>query len=518
MAGMNQDIEKRLEELLAAVSEGTLTELQFEELDQILCSNVEARQIYRDYLAIDDRLASGETLYAELGKVKKKPTNLIIGGWRLWGMAAALVLGGFALSETIQRMAAPSSGSRDVAGLENAQQASQAFASVKSVVGAMWANGQHPFLPGQALQDEWIHLDKGVIQLQFQTGAQVSLEGPASLQVVSEGECYVKRGTLVVLAPAEIGSFKVNTRTSEVVDLGTEFAVAVSESGELVVHVLDGEVEVSVKDPNSKIVSRERLLETQAARLEPGKANLQRTDYDGPAFERLRAETIWRERPLRIQFDCGSQSGNYQGVESPAHAAGEMHEHEDYWNPLNGDQTGRFVMSDGEIAPFEIEVDYGRRDSSEFSWDIGPDVRRDIVQTTRGVFDTPLGKDHLGGGGQVGVRLRGLPKGEYRVYLVGRGVLDHKNWGNYLVSKAYKSVVAAGDSDLASGDLLHHDPLIDPDAKSWVRGQTHVVADVKISGPDEYLTILTSKDRDRSPIPGGGNSVISAIQIIQQQK
>ena len=118
-------------------------------------------------------------------------------------------------------------------------------------------------------------------------------------------------------------------------------------------------------------------------------------------------------------------------------------------------------------------------------------------------------------GGQVGVRLRGLPRGEYRVYLVGRGVLDHKSWGNYLVNKAYKSVVAAGDADLTSGDLLYHDPLTDPDAKSWVSGQTHVVADVGISGPDEYLTILTSKDRERSPVPGGGNGVISAIQIIQ---
>ena len=494
-------------ELLSAMSEEKLTESQFKELDQILCTHADARRIYRDYLAVDDRLGSGERLFAEVEQ-EKKPSTLTIGAWRLWAAAVALVLGGFVLSESMRRTPRPTPASGDMA----------AIATVKSVVGTIWATGQEPLELGEVLLDEWIRLEKGMIQLEFQTGALVSLEGPASLRVVAEGECFVERGTLVVLAPSEMGSFKVNTRTSEVVDLGTEFAVSVGESGEMVVHVLDGEVEIGIKDPDSNVVSRERLIESHAVRLEPGKPDLQPADYDGASFERLRAETIRRKRPLRIQFDCGSQSGVYQGTESPAHAAGEMRGNESYWNPLNGDQTGRFVMSDGEIAPFEIEVDYGRRDRREFSWDSEPDLMRAVVQSTRGVFDTTLCKDHLAGGGQVGVRVRGLPPGEYRVYLVGRGVLDHKNWGNYLVTKAYKSVISMGEVDLDSGNLLFHDPLSDPDAKSWKRDQTHVVADVEISGRHEYLTILTTKNRSRSPKPGGGNSVISAIQIIQLRK
>lgn len=508
---MSHETKNRLWELLGKLSDDEISESEFEELDRILHDDEDARQIYRDHLAVDDRLASGEMLFAEIEQ-SEKPAGLRIGGWRLWATAAALVIGGFLLSESLR---GPAGSESDEGELVEQNSAEPALASVKSIAGAVWANGQRPLEYGEALQDEWIHLEEGVIQLDFQTGAQVSLEGPAALQVVAEGECFVQQGTLVVLAPAEIGSFKVNTRNSEVVDLGTEFAVSVSESGEMVVHVLDGEVEVGIKDPDSNVISRERLVETQAAKLGPGERDLQRTAYDGPAFERLRAATLWRERPLRIQFDCGSQSGVYQGTNSPAHASDDMREHESFWNPLNGDQTGRFVMSDGEIAPYEIEIDYGRRDRREFSWDREPDVVRGVVQSTRGVFGTALGKDHLGAGGVVGVRLRGLPSGRYRVYLVARGALDHEKWGNYLVSKAYKSVIAPGDASLASGSVLYHDPLDDPDAKSWVEGQTHVVADVEISNPDEYLTILTTKDRERSPKPGGGNSVISAIQIIQ---
>jgi ferric-dicitrate binding protein FerR (iron transport regulator) len=512
---MDRETKTLLWELLGALSDEKISEAQFEELDRILCEHPEARQIYRDYLAVDDRLASGEMLFGEI-EHEEKQAGLRIGGWRLWAAAAALVVAGFVLNESFRGTS--DSGSGGVATEGSEEPSLPAIASVKSVIGAGWAEGQRALEPGEALQDEWIHLEEGVVQLEFGTGAQVSLEGPASLQVVAEGECFLERGRLVVLAPAEIGSFKVNTRTSELIDLGTEFAVDVNESGEMVVHVLDGEVEVGIQGAGSEIVSRERLVELQAARLEPGKRDLQRADYAGPAFEHLRAATLWRERPLRIQFDCGSYAGSYQGDNSPAHAAGDMRAYESFWNALNGDLTGRFVMSDGEVAPYEIEIDYGRRDRREFSWDREPDVVRAFVQATRGVFDTALGKDHLGGGGEVGVRLRGLPKGAYRVYLVARAALDHQKWGNYLVTKAYKSVVTAGEADLVSGDFLYHDPLSDPDAQSWVRGQTHVVAEVEISGPDEYLTIRTKKDRERSPKPGGGNSVITAIQIIELRK
>lgn len=510
---MNRETKSRLLELLGVLSNQEISESQFEELDSILRGQAEARQIYRDYLAVDDRLASGETLFLEMEEEPRR-AGLRIGGWRLWAAAAVFVLGGFLLSELFRAGNSPDPDAGMVQE-DEVPPSPTGLASVKSIIAVEWNAGQRKLEPGEALQGGWIRLKTGVIQLEFGTGAQVSLEGPASLQVLAEGECFVEQGKLVVLAPAEIGSFKVNTEYSEVVDLGTEFAISVSESGEMVVHVLDGEVEVGLKGAKSEVVSRERLVELQAARLQPGRPVLERTEYDGPAFERLRAKTLWRQRPLRIQFDCGSQAGSYQGTNSPAHSAGDMRAHENFWNPLNGDQTGRFVMSDGEIAPIEIEIDYGRRDRREFSWDREPDMMRGVVQSTRGVFDTALGKDHLGGGGEVGVRLRGLPSGRYRVYLVARGALDHDNWGNYLVTKAYKSVVAAGDADLRSGSLLYHDPLSDPDAKFWVSGQTHVVADVEISAPEQYLTIRTMKDRERSPKPGGGNSMISAIQIIQ---
>ena len=94
-------------------------------------------------------------------------------------------------------------------------------------------------------------------------------------------------------------------------------------------------------------------------------------------------------------------------------------------------------------------------------------------------------------------------------------MLDHEKWGNFLVSKVHRAVIAAGEADWDSGEVFYHEALSDPNAAIWVNGQTHVVTDVKITGHDQYLTVLTAKDRERSAKPGGGNSVISAIQIIE---
>ena len=513
---MKNESRTRLEELLGILSDDSITEKEFNELDEILRDHPEARRIYCDYLAVDDRLASGEVLFKEVEQAKAR-TGLAIKGWLPWATAAALVFIGVLLSHIFRGQPFDRSETARSSSPENAVPAenNEGLAVLRLVGDVRWSARQRPLRHFDELQDEWIRLEQGVVQLVFLNGAKLSLEGPAALRIISEEQCFVEKGKLVVLAPAQIGHFKVNTRTSEVVDLGTEFAMVVSEDGAVDVHVLEGEVEIGIKGADAKVVVRERLGESEAVRLDPDQPGITPTVFNGPAFESLRAVSLWREQPLRIQFDCGSKAGTYQGAEAPAQAAGLMDQREVFWNPINGDQAGVFIMSDGTIAPCKIEIDYGRQEKGVFFWDRQPHLSKGAVSSTRGVFDTPLCKDYLGGRGGVGLRLRGMPKGTYRVFLVGRSVLDHEKWGNFLVSKAYRAVIAAGESDWDSGEVFYHEVLSDPDAAIWVNGQTHVVTDVEITGPDQYLTILTAKDRERSPKPSGGSSVISAIQIIE---
>lgn len=393
-----------------------------------------------------------------------------------------------------------------------------AIAVVTRVIRPQWEKGAMAVRPGQSLEKQWIKLESGIVQIEFASSARVTLEGPAQLRLDSESECFVQAGRLTVLAPPAAANFTVKSSISEVIDLGTEFGLVVDESGEVGVHVLDGQVEVAVKGTGEGVVPRKKLVEAQAAAVRPGQKQFENVPFDETVFEPIRAATLWRTQPLKIQFDCGSRAGVYHGTQSPAHAAGDMYPHETRWNPLMGDQSGRFVLADGTVSSHRIEVDLGHG-KKDIDWSAELDTMTGPQGKTRGVFDTAMGRDAINppagsASGFVGLRLRGLPNGKYRVYVLGRTSLDHANWGNYLVEKAHAATVGL---NLTGSDAspLTMAPLDDPNAGKWIPGQTHVVTDVDVSGPDQYLTIITSKDRENSPTPAGGRAVILGVQILQ---
>ncbi len=95
---------------------------------------------------------------------------------------------------------------------------------------------------GQRLHPGRIHLISGTAMARFGGGAELVLTGPAWVELLTPASVRVHRGDVVVQASNGAEGFVVATPISEVVDLGTEFAVKVSRSGRTEVHVLDGEV------------------------------------------------------------------------------------------------------------------------------------------------------------------------------------------------------------------------------------------------------------------------------------
>lgn len=97
---------------------------------------------------------------------------------------------------------------------------------------------------GQQLDGGRIELLAGMVELEFGTGARAVIAAPAILEVASHQRAKLLRGALSLRVPASATGFTVATPTAEVVDLGTEFEVAVAESGETAVSVLLGTVDV----------------------------------------------------------------------------------------------------------------------------------------------------------------------------------------------------------------------------------------------------------------------------------
>ncbi len=91
-------------------------------------------------------------------------------------------------------------------------------------------------------QGDRLLLELGEIELTYQSGTKLVLIGPAEFSVESEGGMLVKGGLVASVTEAGHG-FTINTPNGKVVDLGTEFGVAVDDFGTSEVSVFKGKVE-----------------------------------------------------------------------------------------------------------------------------------------------------------------------------------------------------------------------------------------------------------------------------------
>ena len=95
---------------------------------------------------------------------------------------------------------------------------------------------------------ETLELAAGFAEVTFDCGAQVVLEGPASLSLNSAWDATLLRGTLKASVPTEAMGFRVSNPSVQVVDLGTVFTMIADGTGAADVLVLKGMVETSSHD------------------------------------------------------------------------------------------------------------------------------------------------------------------------------------------------------------------------------------------------------------------------------
>jgi hypothetical protein len=119
----------------------------------------------------------------------------------------------------------------------------QFVAQLTDVVQPVWAEGQIGGSAGSHLQAGHAYrLQAGIAEITFRSGAKVLLEGPASLDIVSNNSCRLHHGKLAANVPPQARGFAIDTLGGRVTDLGTRFAVEVASRDKLTVHCFRGEV------------------------------------------------------------------------------------------------------------------------------------------------------------------------------------------------------------------------------------------------------------------------------------
>ncbi len=130
--------------------------------------------------------------------------------------------------------------------------------------------------PNEFEAGQSVRLSEGLAILQFSRGAQVTLQGPAELEIVSDNSGFLHSGRLTATVPPKAIGFEILTPNSRVIDHGTEFGVSVDENGDTETHVFDGEVELiatqtqlpqDAGQPNANAEKGRQLKEKMAARI-----------------------------------------------------------------------------------------------------------------------------------------------------------------------------------------------------------------------------------------------------------
>lgn len=127
------------------------------------------------------------------------------------------------------------------------------YAHIEAVVSPRWGVGSEvPYL-GESLPSRKLFLRSGLVQLKFNNGVSVVLQGPSRFKISSDHEFDLFSGKVAADVPhAEIG-FSIHTSQAVVTDLGTDFGVKIAGGGITNVIVFKGKVAASAIGPNGKL-------------------------------------------------------------------------------------------------------------------------------------------------------------------------------------------------------------------------------------------------------------------------
>ncbi|MEX2673797.1 MAG: LamG-like jellyroll fold domain-containing protein [Phycisphaeraceae bacterium] len=171
------------------------------------------------------------------------------------------------------------------------------IATVVHTLEAQWADDQQYAASDGLLRGHYELLD-GLVLIEFASGARATVEGPAIFSLDGDNAARLVQGRLVGHCPPGTEGLTIQTSGAQVIDLGTEFGVAIEDDGDAEIHVFDGSVSVQ---PSGSGVARQTLLANNAARADARGWSLQAIKTDSLAFVRH------REFEARVKANEGSR-------------------------------------------------------------------------------------------------------------------------------------------------------------------------------------------------------------------
>ena len=268
-----------LNELTLAQLDGCISDSEFAELQQLLESDAAARTRYVELARLDAELReSGGTVDEPADEQSPQ-----LSSWsRTPRVAQALVIAAAVLVLLIPAwmLVGPDRPvGNQVADTTDSTPSNpvRSIAVISAEADALWnADGEQRFGKGTALEPGRLSLIEGLAQIDFFSGASITLEGPAEIELKSRKLAILHRGRVRADVPPAARGFEIQTAEVRLEDLGTSFGIDAGDDGKSNVIVFDGEVRAI--DRGGEELS---LLEGDAAHLAGGNASKSPSDDFG---------------------------------------------------------------------------------------------------------------------------------------------------------------------------------------------------------------------------------------------
>jgi len=141
----------------------------------------------------------------------------------------------------------------------------QYIATLTASTDATWGESEVTTQVGTRLTSGRLVLLTGGAEVTFDSGARVVLQGPTTLLLESDKGGELELGRLVARVPERGKGFAIRAAKTQVIDLGTEFGVALDHSGEVFAQVFSGRVQLQSSGPGPGEPGELRLLESGEA-------------------------------------------------------------------------------------------------------------------------------------------------------------------------------------------------------------------------------------------------------------
>jgi len=232
-------------ELILAYLDDRLSDSQFDSLQTLLRESKDARSFLLDLSTIDTKL---DDFSLSVDQGTSAPQTILF-SWREYALpVAACLLVLFLSTSGYFLFSEPK------------------IATIQSCEDAAWESDL-PTTPGSELTSGSLKLRTGLASIQLRSGANLILEGPAEVNLISPMKTRLVSGMAIVEVPESAIGFVLETPDGYAIDYGTRFAVAVDPIKNVSsFEVIDGEIGVHHPGSGSEV----RLVDNQTISIEKG--------------------------------------------------------------------------------------------------------------------------------------------------------------------------------------------------------------------------------------------------------